>query len=1192
MVILNKNHIIFNNKALIIILYIQIVFVKCDDYIIDLSCLYPKSFDLYNGNIIICCNDGIYTYNSNFKTKLYFKEFQNEILLADAEFVTINQYPNNGNAIVITKNEFYFLSPEGKVIFNENLTLDSYGSFYILIPFIYENELYFIIGYINISSVLNLAYYKINILANTTELIKNYSPEINGMDSLHGFSCQIMKINDNDKLVCFCTNNFPNEIASFWINIYSDNLEIIDDSLKCLSLNEQGRIIKSVTSPDKFKALIGFSTISSKGYYTIYDINSSSFSDPEYYMDCGYNHYNFLLQYFSSTQEYIFTSFNEIQFKIAKFDKDMNIIQNEYLNSEIEYDLDLVDYFFVIYRYCVSLVPEYENYVFIIDGDFYGSISGRGYLFPNVFKPQKILSNPFISSTNINPSTIIISTIANETIQKSISQSQYTSSQIFTSSQIYTSSPKFSSSQIFTASPKFSSSQIFTSSPIFTSKYNNTQVSTSFNNSLSSFPLISTSMNNLSSTFSLMSPFPSIIQHSSSILTQKNETKYEKETIQCSFEYFYKDIKTNECKKFCSKNEFIKEICYINEINENNIMNITEHFRNLIGEVDLNKNINIIINGNNVVYQLVSSEVIDENIDKNISIIDLGECEKTLKNMFGIDYILILQIDVFLSTSTNIVMKYEIYNPYTLERVNLSNCENMKMNTYLPYSISDEELELYTNLKESGYDLFNPNDSFYLDFCTPYTTYNKTDVLLSDRRTDYYKNKSFCEEGCTYKDFDYVHKKVQCECQINTKNNTDNNIKEVKFFSNAILDSFNDFEKYTNIKTLKCVKLVFSKLGQTKNFGSYIMITFILTYIISLILFCKNGKQQFLTIINTVINQKKKMNAPIKKKKKKKKKIKYVKNYYNNKVIFYKNVIVDKLLRNKTNKKIKVIQNNNSLNKINSFPKTQSKFISSFLPEQSSKCVKNINKNSTLLYMVNKTKNENTNKIDPKYNDIELNNLIYEKALLYDKRSYCQYYRALIKQKHLILFTFVSKIDYNLFTIKLTLFVFTLSLYFALNTLFFFFITIHKIYETHGKYNLIHSIMNIIYSSLISSFLRLILKSLALSNNSILALKNFKNRNKMIRESKTLIEKLYIKLYFYFSISFLFLLFFWYFISSFCAIFNNSQIFFIENSLSSFGLTLIYPFGLYLIPGIFRIQSLKAENKTCMYRFGNLLSFF
>jgi hypothetical protein len=43
----------------------------------------------------------------------------------------------------------------------------------------------------------------------------------------------------------------------------------------------------------------------------------------------------------------------------------------------------------------------------------------------------------------------------------------------------------------------------------------------------------------------------------------------------------------------------------------------------------------------------------------------------------------------------------------------------------------------------------------------------------------------------------------------------------------------------------------------------------------------------------------------------------------------------------------------------------------------------------------------------------------------------------------------------------------------------------------------------------------------------------------------------------------------------------------------SFGLSMIYPFGLNLLPGIFRIPALKAENKDkeLLYKFSQIISY-
>ena len=47
----------------------------------------------------------------------------------------------------------------------------------------------------------------------------------------------------------------------------------------------------------------------------------------------------------------------------------------------------------------------------------------------------------------------------------------------------------------------------------------------------------------------------------------------------------------------------------------------------------------------------------------------------------------------------------------------------------------------------------------------------------------------------------------------------------------------------------------------------------------------------------------------------------------------------------------------------------------------------------------------------------------------------------------------------------------------------------------------------------------------------------------------------------------------------FCAIYMNTQIHLIKDTLIIFGISLLYPFGIYLLPGIFRIPALSDKRK-------------
>ena len=151
-----------------------------------------------------------------------------------------------------------------------------------------------------------------------------------------------------------------------------------------------------------------------------------------------------------------------------------------------------------------------------------------------------------------------------------------------------------------------------------------------------------------------------------------------------------------------------------------------------------------------------------------------------------------------------------------------------------------------------------------------------------------------------------------------------------------------------------------------------------------------------------------------------------------------------------------------------------------------------------------------------------------------------------------------------------------------------------KIYKTKGEFDLETQIPIAFYSTIISNILNYPLNFLALSNAPII---NFKQGNFIInikKRMKLLIKNLIIKFILYFIISFLFLLFCWYYISIFGVIYKNTQMHLLKDTLISIGLSLVIPFVIYLLPGIFRILSLSNNNKKreCLYNFSKILQLF
>ena len=80
----------------------------------------------------------------------------------------------------------------------------------------------------------------------------------------------------------------------------------------------------------------------------------------------------------------------------------------------------------------------------------------------------------------------------------------------------------------------------------------------------------------------------------------------------------------------------------------------------------------------------------------------------------------------------------------------------------------------------------------------------------------------------------------------------------------------------------------------------------------------------------------------------------------------------------------------------------------------------------------------------------------------------------------------------------------------------------------------------------------------------------------------------------FYIFDFLLLILFWCYISCFCFVYKNTQLHVIKDTLLSFGITLLYPIGLYLLPGLLRISSLKARNKNkeCVYKMSQFMENF
>ena len=220
------------------------------------------------------------------------------------------------------------------------------------------------------------------------------------------------------------------------------------------------------------------------------------------------------------------------------------------------------------------------------------------------------------------------------------------------------------------------------------------------------------------------------------------------------------EININQSVKINSSNneDGNDEHCNLKEIIKNNCFEdiTSEMGREVYSYIKsnlINNNYTLIKTGN-MIFQ-VSSFKIRANLG-DISYIDLGECENLLKREYNIsesEDLIIFQIDIKDLEKIKTYVQYEIYEPHEYHKLNLDICEDLTINIYSPVYLDNETALIYSSLNKEGYNLFNANDPFYNDICSPYTTLNGTDIILEDRKNDIYNkygNISICQNNCIY----------------------------------------------------------------------------------------------------------------------------------------------------------------------------------------------------------------------------------------------------------------------------------------------------------------------------------------------------------------------------------------------------------------------------------------------------------
>ena len=522
----------------------------------------------------------------------------------------------------------------------------------------------------------------------------------------------------------------------------------------------------------------------------------------------------------------------------------------------------------------------------------------------------------------------------------------------------------------------------------------------------------------------------------------------------------------------------------------------------------------------------------------------------------------VLKIENIVPSCNIPIIEYKILNGYFSE----TNCFDNGIGDDFTFEFQIP----VKNINEKELYIYNMSDEYYTDECIPHKSIHGTDISIYSRKK--YFNEKFlspCQLNCTYKGYNKTDSKFLCDCKPMNYFLSNYDIYLMSVFNETNLLPIFDIEpRLTNFDLLKCYYLIASVDYILHNPGFYLLSLILLFLFIIIFLFIFKGYNSLSQRIDEAI----KMKFHLKSKDPNKKliimKIK-IKNKNNN----------NKIKKTNNNKKSHSSKNNKKENK-------SSKNIhirrSSFTSNNNLVTTKinDLNKNQvTKQSSLNKLIDEKDENLYVFENDYELNMLNFDDALQCDNRQFCDIYTSFIKNKQLICFSLLDFNSYNSPIIKKVIFFLSFIYHYGINAFFFTDDILDNIFVEEGKYNPMILTPNAVYSAMVTTVLiKLMVDFLVLTEKKVLQIKKETTEEKANELKKHLMKITCIKLSIFFFINIILLIFFWFYLTCFNAVYPNTQIFLVINTGISFVISNIFPFIYYIIPSFIKNDILSNKN--------------
>ena len=229
-------------------------------------------------------------------------------------------------------------------------------------------------------------------------------------------------------------------------------------------------------------------------------------------------------------------------------------------------------------------------------------------------------------------------------------------------------------------------------------------------------------------------------------------------------------------------------------------------------------------------------------------------------------------------------------------------------------------------------------------------------------------------------------------------------------------------------------------------------------------------------------------------------------------------------------------------------------------------------------------------KLSQSYYDLQ--DLDYEEALIYDKRTYFVMYWDFLVDSQIILGTFCTDNHLDLFVIKLSFFICTFQISFFLNALFYTDDYISDAYHNDGVLDFFSGLPKSIYSFIATLITTNLLRMLSSSKSELIQVIKQKGKyNNYVNIVNIKLSKLQKKLIIYFILVYLLGTFFLYYVTLFCSVYRYSQKYWFFGCLESFGMDSLVGLISCVFLALCRYISIEKHLK-CLYIFVNIISTF